>query len=281
VLLPSERIELDADPARLAQVFSNLLNNAAKFTAPGGRLSISAELDGHAAVVHVEDNGIGFPPDMASRLFKPYAQLAAARERTGGGLGIGLSLVDGIVSLHGGRVEARSEGPGRGATFSVRLPVAAFSEPRRADPKAAATVPPPGTRILVADDNVDAADSLQRILAFYGYVVRTAYDGAAALACAEEFRPQIAVLDIGMPEMDGFELARQLRGRFGRAIALVALTGWGQENDRRRSAEAGFDFHLTKPLDPNLLNDLLAEVSTNDKNTDRGVSAGMDERARR
>jgi len=281
VLLPSERTELDADPARLAQVFSNLLNNAAKFTAPGGRLSISAELDGHAVVVHVEDNGIGFPPDMAPRLFKPYAQLAAARERTGGGLGIGLSLVDGIVSLHGGRVEAKSEGPGRGATFSVRLPVAAFSEPRQAGPAAAAAVPPPGTRILVADDNVDAADSLQRILAFYGYAVKTAYDGRAALAAAGEFRPQIAVLDIGMPEMDGYELARELRRRYGRAIALVALTGWGQENDRRRSAEAGFDFHLTKPLDPNLLNDLLAEVSTNAKNTDRGVSAGVDERSRR
>ncbi|HSJ97845.1 MAG TPA: PAS domain-containing protein, partial [Myxococcota bacterium] len=277
VLVPSERIEVDADPARLAQVFSNLLNNAAKFTAPGGRISLSAELDGDGVVVHVEDNGVGFPPDLAPRLFKPYAQLAAARERTGGGLGIGLSLVDGIVALHGGRVEAKSEGPGRGATFSVRLPVAALSEPREAGPAARAPVPPPGTRILVADDNVDAADSLQRILAFYGYAVKTAYDGAAALAAAGEFRPRIAVLDIGMPKMDGYELARELRSRHGRAITLVALTGWGQEHDRRRSAEAGFDFHLTKPLDPNLLNDLLAEVSTNEKNTDRGVAARMDD----
>jgi PAS domain S-box-containing protein len=281
VLLPSERIELDADPARLAQVFSNLLNNAAKFTAPGGRISLSAELDRHGVAVHVEDNGVGFPPDLAPRLFKPYAQLAAARERTGGGLGIGLSLVDGIVALHGGRVEARSEGPGRGATFSVRLPVAALSEPRQAGPAVAAPVPPPGTRILVADDNVDAADSLQRILAFYGYAVKTAYDGAAALAAAEQFVPQIAVLDIGMPKMDGYELARKLRSRHGRAITLVALTGWGQENDRRRSAQAGFDFHLTKPLDPNLLNDLLAEVSTNDKNADRGVPARVDDGGRR
>ncbi len=273
VLLPSERIEVDADPARLAQVFSNLLGNAAKFTPPGGRISVAAELEGRTVAVHVEDNGVGFASDVAPALFKPYAQLAAMHGRAGGGgLGIGLSLVAGLVRLHDGQVEARSEGPGHGATFTVRLPVAAIAQPRDPRPAAASAVPPPGTRILVADDNADAADSLQRILAFYGYAVKTAYDGRAALAAALEFEPQIAVLDIGMPEMDGYELARELRSRRGAALTLVALTGWGQEHDRRRSAEAGFDHHLTKPVDPSLLNDLLIEICTHDKNTDRSLA---------
>src|SRR5690606_16950347 len=199
--------------------------------------------------------------------------LAAMHGRAGGGgLGIGFSLVAGLVRLHDGQVEARSEGPGHGATFTVRLPVAAIAQPRDPRPAAASAVPPPGTRILVADDNADAADSLQRILAFYGYAVKTAYDGRAALAAALEFEPQIAVLDIGMPEMDGYELARELRSRRGAALTLVALTGWGQEHDRRRSAEAGFDHHLTKPVDPSLLNDLLIEICTHDKNTDRSLA---------
>jgi PAS domain S-box-containing protein len=263
VLMPSERVVLDADPARLAQVFSNLLNNAAKFTEARGSISLSATLEGRTAVVCVEDSGIGFAPEAAARLFTPYVQVSGSPERSRGGLGVGLSLVQGIVALHGGTVEARSAGQGRGAEFIVRLPLAAAAEHVDAKEKQrpAAAVPLPGFRVLVADDNRDTADSLQRILGLYGYAVRVAYDGAAALELGGTFGPQVAVLDIGMPGADGYEVARAMRERYGRNITLVALTGWGQENDRKRSIEAGFDYHLTKPVDPSLLNDLLVEIA--------------------
>jgi PAS domain S-box-containing protein len=261
VLMPSERVVLDADPTRLAQVFSNLLNNAAKFTEPRGSISLTAALEGRTAVVCVEDSGIGFAPEVASRLFKPYTQLTGSHSR--GGLGIGLSLVQGIVALHGGSVEARSAGQGRGAEFIVRLPLAAAAESfdAREKQRPAAAVPLPGFRVLVADDNKDAADSLQRVLGLYGYAVRVAYDGESALELGGTFGPQVAVLDIGMPGADGYQVARAMRERYGKNITLVALTGWGQENDRERSTDAGFDYHLTKPVDPGLLNELLVEIA--------------------
>ncbi len=261
VLMPSERVVLDADPTRLAQVFSNLLNNAAKFTEPEGEIQLVAAVEGRAVVVTVEDNGIGFPQDVALRLFKPYAQLTSAQERSRGGLGIGLSLVEGIVTLHGGKVQAHSAGPGQGAQFSVTLPIAASGKPGVEEPRAAQAKPTPGYRVLVADDNKDAADSLQHVLLLYGYEAKVAYDGTAALELARSFGPQVAILDIGMPGTDGYGVARELRLRHGSEIVLVALTGWGQENDRRRSSEAGFDYHLTKPLEPRVLNDLLLEVA--------------------
>jgi CheY-like chemotaxis protein len=271
VLMPSERVMVDADPARLAQVFSNLLNNAAKFTEPRGSIGLTAAIEGNAVIVSVEDNGVGFAPEVASRLFKPYSQLTSTHERARGGLGIGLSLVQGIVNLHGGKVEARSAGAGLGAEFVVRLPLAAtmekLSEPEA--PRVAAAAPSPGIRVLVADDNKDAADSLQRILALYGYEVRMAYDGEAALKLAAGFDPAIVVLDIGMPGPNGYEVARKLRERRGDKITLVALTGWGQEGDRRRATEAGFDYHLTKPVDPSLLNDLLIEIASRAELTSR------------
>jgi PAS domain S-box-containing protein len=265
VLLPSERVTVEADPARLAQVFSNLLNNAARYTEANGEITLEAELEATEVVVSVQDNGIGFPPEIAERLFEPFSQLTRSNERTHGGLGIGLSLVQGIVALHGGNVEARSRGPGQGAEFIVRLPL-----PRHTDPvegaKPAAVDPPHrlsagGVKILVADDNRDAADSLQRILSLYGYQVEVAYDGAAAIQLAGAFRPRVAVLDIGMPGANGFEVARSIRGSRGDRVTLIALTGWGQEGDRRRAMEAGFDYHLTKPVDPGALNDLLVEVA--------------------
>ena len=259
VLLPSEPVQLEADSARLAQVFSNLLNNSAKFTAPQGEIQLRAVVEGAHVVVSVEDSGIGFAPEVASKLFRPYSQLTEGREKAAGGLGIGLSLVHGIVSLHGGSVEAHSEGPGRGAVFTVRLPLsqgAAF-EDKHDRPS---SVPPPGLKVLVADDNKDAADSLQRILSFYGYDVKVAYDGSAALDAGRDFSPHFAILDIGMPGANGYDVARQLRARQGKEVTLVALTGWGQEADRRRSMEAGFDYHLTKPVDPQDLNDLLVQV---------------------
>ena len=264
VLLPSERVTVEADPARLAQVFSNLLNNAARYTEGQGEITLAAELEEGEVVVSVQDNGIGFPPEVAERLFEPFSQLMRSNERAHGGLGIGLSLVQGIVALHGGKVEARSRGLGEGAEFIVRLPL-----PRHTD--AGGVAKPPvqarerafagGVKILVADDNRDAADSLQRILSLYGYQVEVAYDGAAAIRLDGAFRPRVAVLDIGMPGANGFEVARSIRGARGEDVTLIALTGWGQEGDRRRAMEAGFDYHLTKPVDPGTLNDLLVELA--------------------
>ena len=261
VILPAEAAVLDADPARLAQVFSNLLNNAARYTPPEGAISLTAAVEGGEAVVSVEDTGIGFGPDAAARLFEPFSSLTSASGRAHGGLGLGLSLVQGIVGLHNGKVEARSEGPGRGSQFVVRLPLVRGVQETTHPPR---PVAPPssaaGRRVLVADDNKDTADSLQRVLQLYGYDVRVAYDGASALRLGASFRPAVAVLDIGMPGANGYEVAREIRKQQGAQIRLVALTGWGQEGDRRRAMEAGFDYHLTKPVDPGMLNDLLAEV---------------------
>jgi len=264
VLLPSERVTVDADPARLAQVFSNLLNNAARYTERHGEIALTAEVDRDEVVVSVQDNGIGFRPEVAERLFEPFSQLTRSNERSHGGLGIGLSLVHGIVALHGGSVEARSRGPGQGAEFVVRLPLPKYTDPvREAKPAAQAKPQTPiaGVKVLVADDNRDAADSLQRILSLYGYEVEVAYDGTAAIRLDGAFHPKVAVLDIGMPGANGFEVARCIRESRGESVTLIALTGWGQEGDRRRAMEAGFDYHLTKPVDPGALNDLLVEVA--------------------
>jgi PAS domain S-box-containing protein len=289
VLMPSERVMLDADPVRLSQVFSNLLNNAAKFTEPQGSISLTATSDGRSAAVSIEDSGVGFEPDAAVRLFRPYAQggpsqhapsqnLPGGAGRPAGGLGIGLSLVQGIVALHGGTVEAHSPGPGKGAEFVVRLPLAGLerrSKPRgeTGDERTLGTAPS-GFRVLVADDNKDAADSLQRILEHTGYEVRVAYDGAAAMEAGREFAPQAAILDIGMPRSNGYEVANDLRARYGKDITLIALTGWGQEGDRRRALEAGFDRHLTKPVDPGVLHALLKEIAENEESSDGNASTG-------
>ena len=264
VLLPSERVTVDADPARLAQVFSNLLNNAARYTERHGKIALTAEVDRDEVVVSVQDNGIGFRPEVAERLFEPFSQLTRSNERSHGGLGIGLSLVHGIVALHGGSVEARSRGPGQGAEFVVRLPLPKYTDPVREAKPAAQAKPQAsvaGVKVLVADDNRDAADSLQRILSLYGYQVEVAYDGTAAIRLDGDFHPMVAVLDIGMPGANGFEVARSIRESRGEGVTLIALTGWGQEGDRRRAMEAGFDYHLTKPVDPGALNDLLVEVA--------------------
>jgi CheY-like chemotaxis protein len=282
---------LDADPVRLSQVFSNLLNNAAKFTEPQGSISLSATSDGRTATISVEDSGVGFEPDAGGRLFRPYAQGGAAQHaaapqsasggaaRPVGGLGIGLSLVQGIVTLHGGTVEARSAGPGKGAEFIVHLPLARLerrAKPRTAGDEPAAGAAPPGFRVLVADDNRDAADSLQRILEHFGYEVRVAYDGAAAAEAGISFAPQVAILDIGMPRSNGYEVANDLRARYGKNVTLIALTGWGQEGDRRRALEAGFDRHLTKPVDPGVLHALLKEMAENDESSEGDASAGAE-----
>ena len=247
---------LDADRTRLAQVFSNLLNNAAKYTPRGGSIALAVRREGGELVVTVEDTGRGFPPAMAERIFEPFTQWNADGQ-LGAGLGIGLALVRGIVNLHGGRVEASSAGPGKGSRFTVRLPaappIARASDPQRA-PIAAS-----GRKVLVADDNRDAADSLARILAAYGHDVRVAYDGQAALEECARFSPHVAVLDVGMPIADGYEVARRLRVAQDAWPKLIALTGWGQENDRHRALAAGFDHHLTKPADPESVHELIVK----------------------
>ena len=233
VLLPSERVTLDADPARLARVFSALLNNAAKNSPPQSSIGFSVTVEGREAVASVDGSDAGLDA-----------------------LGIGLTLVRGIVALHGGRLEAQ------GSEVAVRVPLApaaqAARQPAAAYPQAQAS----GLRVLVADDNRDAADSMQRILALFGHEVRVAYDGSTALKLSEQFRPRVALLDIGMPGTNGYEVARALRRQQGARVTLVAVTGWGQDADRRRSSEAGFDHHLTKPVDPGTLNHLLAEVAS-------------------
>lgn len=259
--LPAEPVVLDADPVRLAQVFANLLNNAAKYTDRGGHIRLAAVLSQGGVTVGVSDDGIGIAPDMLPRLFEIFSQADPALERAQGGLGIGLSLVRGLVELHGGTVEARSAGPGRGSTFTVRLPSVV-----RAAPRPSAKVTQPGgrskCRLLIADDLRDNADSTTLLLQLRGHEVRTAYDGEQALAVAAEFRPDVVLLDLGMPKLSGFEVCRRIRQQpWGRRMYLVAVTGWGQEDDRRRTAEAGFDRHLVKPVEPAELDELLVDLA--------------------
>jgi CheY-like chemotaxis protein/two-component sensor histidine kinase len=253
---PAAQAVLDADPTRLAQVLANLLNNAAKYTPPGGTIELRAEQVGREVLIAVSDDGMGFPPELARSLFEAFAQWAPA-EHAAAGLGIGLSLVRGIVELHGGTVSAASEGPGKGSRFEVRLPLSVAAQPATPRASSAPPVALPGVRVLVADDNRDAADTLCRILALYGYEVRSAYDGAAALEVCESFQPHAAVLDIGMPGRSGYDVARELRARRGAKLRLIALTGWGTEGDVQRARDAGFDHHLTKPADPRVLNEMI------------------------
>ncbi len=266
VYLPAEPIRLEADPTRLEQVLDNLLTNAIKYSEPGGRIGLSAAPEGGEVVISVLDDGIGIDPAMLGRVFDMFVQAERRSDRSQGGLGIGLGLARTLVELHGGRVEARSAGLGLGSEFLVRLPIAPAPAPADAgsDPEPVAPAParPAGRgrrRVLVVDDNVDAAVSLSRVLArVFRQEVRVAHDGPSALAEAEGFRPEVVLLDIGMPGMDGYEVARRLReSPWSSGALLVALTGWGQESDRKRSKDAGFDRHLVKPIEPDELGPLL------------------------
>jgi PAS domain S-box-containing protein len=257
VQLPAQPVWLDADPTRLTQVLLNLLNNAAKYTPRGGRIAIEARVEDGDAVVEVRDNGIGIPADHLPTVFEMFSQVAPALERSQGGLGIGLALARGLVELHGGRIEARSAGAGRGSVFTVRLPMAVFVHPPVSGGAAGPSEVHP-MRVLVVDDNRDAADSLAMMLELTGHEVATANDGETALAEAERFLPDAVLLDIGMPGMNGYEVAQRLRQtEHGRRAFIVALTGWGQEDDKRRAVDAGFDHHLTKPVDPAALHAVL------------------------
>jgi PAS domain S-box-containing protein len=264
VTLPPQAIYLDADPTRLAQVISNLLNNAAKYNENGGHIWLTAERQANEAVVSVRDTGIGIAPEHLPHIFEMFSQLAPALERSHGGLGIGLSLVRGLVELHGGTVEARSDGIGRGSEFIVRLPVVDLPVPHEPqEPPGEATVASSRKcRILVVDDNQDAAHSLALMLQVTGHETRTASDGLEATQAAAAFLPDVIVLDIGLPKMNGYEVARHIRRQpWGTSMALIALTGWGQEEDKRRAFEAGFDQHLTKPVQTVALEKLLALIN--------------------
>ncbi len=261
VSCPAEPILLEGDSVRLAQVFANLLNNAAKYTERGGQITIKAALEAGDVVVSVQDTGIGIPDNMLDRVFDMFAQVSNPLRRTQDGLGIGLSLVRTLVAMHGGTVEARSLGIGHGREFVVRLPVA---EPRAPIPPA---LPRTGEqdmaalRVLVVDDNRDGADSLATILNLLGADVHVAYDGPSALELLPICRPAVVLLDIGMPGMDGHEVALRVReDPEHRDMTLIAMTGWGQESDRRRSKAAGFEHHLVKPVEFEALRALLLSL---------------------
>ena len=259
VSLPVKQVMLDGDPTRLAQVIANLLHNAAKFTPAGGEISLSGTAEGSEAVIRIKDNGQGIPAEALPRLFEMFMQADGSLEKQHGGLGIGLNLALRLVEMHGGSITARSEGRGRGSEFVVRLPVAvAAPSPTAAKTDRESNGAKARLRVLVADDNHDAADTLAAMLRIMGHEVRTAYDGQQAVDAASAYQPDVAVLDIGMPRLNGYDAARSIRAR-QKEVLLLALTGWGQDEDKRRSHEAGFDHHLTKPADLSTLGKILAE----------------------
>jgi CheY-like chemotaxis protein len=267
VSLPPRPVYLHADPLRLAQVVGNLLSNACKFTGKGGQICLTAELASvgqspEEILIRVRDTGIGIAADQLDRVFDMFVQLDTSLERSVNGLGIGLTLAKNLVELQGGSMEVHSPGPGQGSEFVVRLPILAEApqlpppEPVVSEPRTA-----PGRRILVVDDNEDSAESLTILLSLAGHETRAAYDGLEAMEAAETFKPNVILLDIGLPKLNGYEVARKIREQpWGETMVLVALTGWGQEEDRRRSREAGFNHHLTKPVDPVALKNLMALI---------------------
>jgi PAS domain S-box-containing protein len=258
--LPDEPLQLLADPVRMAQVFTNLLNNAAKYTPEGGTIWLAARREGDEAVVTIRDTGIGILPEMLPRIFEIFTQVDISHRRSQTGLGIGLTLVRSLVEMHGGTVSARSEGAGRGSEFTIRLPLA-LNQVRQEQPAAAARPPVGDLSVLVVDDNRDAADSLGTLLRAMGARATVVHDGGAALERLETLHPDLVLLDLGMPGLDGYEVAQRIRQQpRNDDITLVALTGWGQEEDRRRSRAAGFDHHLIKPADATQLHNLMSSV---------------------
>jgi two-component system CheB/CheR fusion protein len=247
--LPPAALPLCGDAARLAQVFASLLDNAARYTQPGGCIDLVVERRGAEARVSVRDDGMGIPAEMLPKIFDLFVQVDRSLERSHGGLGIGLTLARSLVEMHEGRIEARSDGPGKGSCFTVHLPVLELLADPPGDGRDAESESTPALRILVADDHRDGAESLGLLLGAEGHQVEIVHDGSSALGAARELRPDVALLDIGMPQLNGYDVAHALRAEPAtQDICLIALTGWGQPEDRLRSAEAGFDHHLVKPV---------------------------------
>ena len=250
VSLPNHPIYLDADPVRLTQVFSNLFNNACQYTEPGGRIWLTAEQQDGEVVLIVRDSGIGMPADQLDGIFEMFTQVDDDTERPRRGLGIGLTLVRRLVELHGGTVTARSEGRGLGSEFEVRLPVLETEENHEELEPVAMSEEISTRRILVVDDNRDSAESIATLLQLSGHRTYMAHDGLAAVEAAERYRPDVIVLDVGLPKISGIDACRRIRAHsWGQGMVIVALTGWGQEHDRRNTRDAGFDAHLVKPVD--------------------------------
>ena len=253
---------VNGDVTRLSQVFWNLLNNAAKYTEPGGTIELTVKAAGDAIEVSVRDNGVGIPADMQSSVFDIFTQVDRTLEKSQGGLGIGLSIAKRLVEMHGGTIEVKSEGTGRGSEFLVRLP-ARFAGPSAAAPEAALEQPQKSRphRILIADDNRDSAATLAILLEAAGNQVRVAHDGSTAIELAAEYSPDVVLLDIGMPRLNGYDACRIIRAQpSGNQAYIVALTGWGQSEDRKRAEGAGFDCHLVKPVEPAALEQLIRDL---------------------
>jgi CheY-like chemotaxis protein len=260
--MPDTRVLIESDPVRFVQVISNVLHNAIKFSDPGGRISISAELASpdtgtRQVTLRVADSGIGISSDMLPRVFDLFTQDDTTSQRSQTGLGIGLALARRLIEMHGGSIDAHSDGPGRGSTFTLRMPVAHLAATIHATTPPVAT-PCAGRRVLVIDDNTAGARAMQRLVKALGGECRVAHNGETGLADLREYRPDIVILDIGMPGLDGYETCRRIRQEYGSSLMVVALTGWGQERDKDKAMQAGFDMHLTKPADPTLLEELLA-----------------------
>jgi signal transduction histidine kinase/ActR/RegA family two-component response regulator len=269
--VPPEPLVVDGDPVRLTQVVANLLNNAAKYTNAGGQLWLSARREGSWVAISVRDTGSGIAPEMLPHVFEMFTQVDHRAARVQGGLGIGLTLVKSLVEMHGGRVTAHSEGTGRGSEFVVHLPLASARRDARGGEmrvKPSAVLGP--RRVLVVDDNHDAADSLSILLRLLGADVRIAYNGPDALEAYSTYQPSVVFLDIGMPGMDGHEVAERIRSQ-SRSVTLIGLTGWGQEEDRKRSQAAGFDYHLIKPADVDALETLLTSLSRRSEDAEAGA----------
>ncbi|MBV9124816.1 MAG: response regulator [Planctomycetes bacterium] len=261
VSLPSEPVFLWVDPTRLEQVLTNLLNNAAKYTEPGGKIELLGRREGNEVVLSVRDNGLGIAREVLPHLFEPFMQAQGALPHAQGGLGIGLNLVRTLVELHGGQVDAHSAGPGQGSEFVVRLPVPRERAAAKPSPVPnASTDGSPRRRILLVDDNVDAAETLALWLTLQGHQVLTAADGPSALELAQTHLPEVGILDLGLPGMDGLEVGRQLRASLPPPLFLIAQTGYGRPEDRRQALAAGFDAHLVKPVPPEELGRILASL---------------------
>jgi len=261
--VPANGLAVSADPLRLTQVVANLLSNAARYTEPAGHIHVEAQHGAAQVVLHVRDTGIGIAPETLSRIFEPFVQEPQARDRARGGLGLGLAIARSLATLHGGELSAHSDGLGKGSVFTLRLPAVSVTAACTGEIRQPTAAPAaPGHRVLVVDDNEDAALTLAEALERLGHQTHTAHDGPSALLAAERFAPQCAVLDLGLPVMDGFELARLLRERAnGSRIGLVALTGYGRDTDRRRCESAGFDAHLAKPADIGQIDTLLRRIA--------------------